>query len=207
MLSIRLKEGQMTIKLTDTQFVILSAAAQRDDHAVLPLPKSLKIKKAGASKVLKSLMAKGLIAERPAGLDDEVWREDKDGTRLTLAATDKGLEAIGVVPESEQPKKARTDRKKAGSASVTGKNGKASSPPKSQGTPAISRSPSKQATIIGLLKRKDGATIDDLTAATGWQAHSVRGAISGALKKKLGLAVSSQTVDGRGRVYRIAEGT
>jgi len=196
----------MTIKLTDTQLVILSAAAQRDDHAVLPLPKSLKANKAVATKVLKGLIAKQLIEERPAGLEGEVWREEKDGTRLTLAVTDAGLEAIGVVPEGEQPKKARTEREKASRASVTGKNGKASSPPKSQGTPATSRSPSKQATIIDLLQRTDGATIDELTAATGWQAHSVRGAISGALKKKLGLAVSSQNVDGRGRVYRIEAG-
>jgi hypothetical protein len=39
--------------------------------------------------------------------------------------------------------------------------------------------------------------------ATGWQAHSVRGAISGALKKKLKLKVASEVVEGRGRVYRI----
>jgi hypothetical protein len=44
-----------------------------------------------------------------------------------------------------------------------------------------------------------------MQSATGWQAHSVRGAISGALKKKLGLEVTSEKIDGRGRVYRIAE--
>jgi hypothetical protein len=64
----------------------------------------------------------------------------------------------------------------------------------------------KQATLIGLLKRKSGATIDDVKKATGWQAHSIRGAISGTLKAKLGLKVNSETVDGRGRVYRIAAG-
>ncbi len=63
----------------------------------------------------------------------------------------------------------------------------------------------KQATLIEMLRRPNGATIEQMTAKTGWQAHSVRGAISGALKKKLGLAVTSETVEGRGRVYRIAE--
>ncbi|MFT5182039.1 MAG: hypothetical protein ACI8S3_001926, partial [Alphaproteobacteria bacterium] len=58
--------------------------------------------------------------------------------------------------------------------------------------------------LIALLSHEDGATIGDLTEATGWQAHSVRGAISGTLKKKLGLTVTSAPVDGRGRVYRIA---
>ena len=62
---------------------------------------------------------------------------------------------------------------------------------------------SKQARLIALLKRKRGASIDDMVAATGWQAHSVRGAISGALKKKLGLSIVSEMVSGRGRVYRI----
>lgn len=64
----------------------------------------------------------------------------------------------------------------------------------------------KQSVLIGLLKRKAGATIDDVKKITGWQAHSVRGAISGTLKKKLGLKVESEAVDGRGRVYRIAAG-
>ncbi len=62
----------------------------------------------------------------------------------------------------------------------------------------------KQALLIDLLTRKKGATIEEIVEATGWQPHSVRGAISGALKKKLGLAVTSEKVGGRGRVYRIA---
>ncbi len=63
---------------------------------------------------------------------------------------------------------------------------------------------SKQALLVDLLRRKGGATIAEVVKATGWQPHSVRGAISGALKKKLGLAVASDKVEGRGRVYRIA---
>ncbi len=65
------------------------------------------------------------------------------------------------------------------------------------------RADTKQATLIDLLKRKTGATIADLVKATGWQAHSVRGAISGTLKKKLGLKVTSEQIEKRGRVYRI----
>ncbi len=64
----------------------------------------------------------------------------------------------------------------------------------------------KQAILIEMLRRPDGATIQQMSAKTGWQAHSVRGAISGALKKKLGLSVTSETVEGRGRVYRISGG-
>ena len=70
-------------------------------------------------------------------------------------------------------------------------------------TPA--RNGTKQALLVGMLQRPDGATIEQMTAKTGWQPHSVRGAISGTLKKKLGLAVTSMKVEDRGRVYRIAE--
>lgn len=57
--------------------------------------------------------------------------------------------------------------------------------------------------IVRLLQRAKGATIDDLTEATGWQAHSVRGAISGQLRKRHGLAVSATSDPARGLVYRL----
>ena len=63
----------------------------------------------------------------------------------------------------------------------------------------------KQQIMIDLLRRPEGATIEEITAATEWQSHTVRGAMSGALKKKLGLAVTSEKVDARGRVYRIED--
>jgi hypothetical protein len=54
------------------------------------------------------------------------------------------------------------------------------------------RAGSKQARVIGLLQRPEGATIDEIASAMGWQRHTVRGLISGALKKKLGLHVLSE---------------
>ncbi len=63
----------------------------------------------------------------------------------------------------------------------------------------------KQALLIGLLQRPDGASIAELVKATGWQNHSIRGAISFTLKKKLGLNVTSQRDEKRGRVYRITK--
>ncbi len=70
-------------------------------------------------------------------------------------------------------------------------------------SPPTVRPGTKQALLIDLLKRRNGVTIAEIAEATGWQAHSVRGAISGTLKKKLGLMVSSKPVEERGRVYRI----
>jgi hypothetical protein len=63
----------------------------------------------------------------------------------------------------------------------------------------------KQQIMIDLLRRPEGATIEEIANATEWQSHTVRGAMSGALKKKLGLAITSEKVDARGRVYRIED--
>ncbi len=63
---------------------------------------------------------------------------------------------------------------------------------------------SKQAKVIDLLKRPEGATVAEVMDATGWQPHSVRGMFAGALKKQQGLMVIS-TKEDRGRVYRIAD--
>jgi hypothetical protein len=61
----------------------------------------------------------------------------------------------------------------------------------------------KQAAVIAMLRRPEGATVDEIRAATGWQPHTVRGLFSGALKKKLGLSLHTASEE-RGRVYRIA---
>ncbi len=191
-------------KLADTQLVILSAAAERDGGAVLPLPKSLRTRKAAATRTVKSLMNRGLISERPAARDDEVWREAEDGSRLKLVITDTGLAAIGVDTDEgtetspatatvSQPKKHKSRSRR----SATGRQTKTEAPP------AGVRPGTKQALLIDLLRRKDGAAISEIVDAIGWQAHSVRGAISGTLRKKLSLTVESVNVEDRGRVYRI----
>jgi hypothetical protein len=62
--------------------------------------------------------------------------------------------------------------------------------------------PSKQDDVIAMLRRPQGATVDEVASATGWQRHTVRGVFSGTLKKKLGLTIASAKEE-RGRVYRI----
>lgn len=77
--------------------------------------------------------------------------------------------------------------------------------PTTMGAAETGRKGTKTQVCVDLLRRPEGATIEDLQAATGWQSHSVRGLLSSAIKKKLGLTLSSEKVDGRGRVYRIEE--
>ena len=61
----------------------------------------------------------------------------------------------------------------------------------------------KSAQIVSMLQRQNGASIAELMKATGWQAHSVRGFISGTLKRKQGLAVNSVAEEGKDRRYVI----
>src|SRR6202049_784754 len=69
--------------------------------------------------------------------------------------------------------------------------------------PQSEKRPSKQEEVIAMLRRAEGATVDEVVSATGWQRHTVRGIFSGTLKKKLGLTLAS-VKEKRGRVYRTA---
>ena len=192
-------------KLTDTQLVILSVAAGRDDRAVLPPPASLKIRGGAVTSSLKSLLRKGLVAERPAVRDAPAWRDAEDGRRMMLVISDAGLQAIGI--EAADGPETRGDiSKKSPKRRRRGTLRRSSGAPlraKAKTTSTDARPGTKQSLVINLLNRKGGATIGEIGKATGWQPHSVRGVISGTLKKKLGLGVSSEKVEGRGRVYRI----
>jgi len=171
-------------QLSNTQTLILKAAAEREGRIALPLPETLR--GGAAARVVGAMLAKGLLEEVDADThrNGPVWRESGDGHGVTLVATDAGLGAIGIGPEA-----------------TTGAPTEADTAPK----PRTPREGTKQATLIAMLRAPEGATIEEITAATGWQSHTVRGAMSGALKKKLGLTITSQKVEGRGRIYAISD--
>jgi hypothetical protein len=183
-------------KLSDTQLVILSAACQRADLSVYPL--ATKLPGGAAAKVLNSLLHKGLVKEIQAKRDDTVWREDKKRGRLTLKCTKAAFGALGIEPDNATA----PDDENADTPAAKGSRRKAN--PAKDGVPRT-RADSKQAQLIEMLKSPDGATINEIVTKFGWQQHTVRGAIAGALKKKLGLNVTSEKIEDRGRVYRIAE--
>ncbi len=206
-------------KLSDTQLVILGAAAQRADLSVLPLPDSLKLKGGALAKVMDALRNRGLI---------RVIGADGDPERVVI--TSEGMAAIGLEPEDDEgpaaavelgaaPTSAESDAPaveapapaaeadgaatpaktkpaKAKGKAKTIKAAPAASEPKAvtEAAPITKPTPragTKQALMIDMLKRPEGATVEQIAAATGWQHHTIRGAIRGTLKKKLGLTVEA----------------
>jgi len=195
----------MRPKLSDTQLVILSAACQRPDNSIYPL--ATKLLGGAAAKVLNSLLGKGLIREVEANRDDTVWREDEQRGRLTLRASDTAFAALGIEPETtpHSGDTGATGRDEPDSAAIPATDNETAPPAPDSPRPRKTREGTKQAQLVDMLRRPEGATIAEIVEATGWQAHTVRGAMAGALKKKLGLTVESEKIEGRGRVYRIAE--
>ena len=181
---------------SDTQSLILSRAATRPGNLALPLPEGLV--GAAAKMVVGKMIARGWLEEVEANLrrGEPMWRETGDGHGTTLIATEAGLEAIGIEPVVASAvasvRKARPNPEPAQMPDDTG-----------TAKPVAMRAGTKQAQIIAMLQRPEGASIAEIVAATSWQAHTARGAISGALKKKLGLPVTAEKVEGRGMVYRI----
>lgn len=174
-------------KLTETQTKILSAGAQRPENIALPLPKALV--GAAATMAVTKMIEHGWLQEVDANLrrGEPLWRETGDGHGTTLVVTDAGLLAIGIDPVVVKTVVAIREH-----------TAKAAAPKRSS-----LRTGTKQAMLIAMLQRPEGASIAEIVEATGWMGHSARGAISGALKKKLALPVMAEKVDGRGMVYRI----
>ena len=183
-------------KLTDTQTIVLSRATTRPGNLAMPLPEGLH--GAAAKMAVNRMITNGWLEEVDADTrkGEPLWRETGDGHGTTLIATEAGLEAIGIEPV-------------AASAVASARKGKPQPDPvrmpDDTGTakPVAIRAGTKQAQIIALLQRPEGASIAEIVEATGWLAHSARGLISGGLKKKLGLQITSVKEQGRGSVYRI----
>jgi hypothetical protein len=186
-------------QLSDSQLVVLSAACQRPDRCVFPI--TAKLKGIAAGNVLKSLLKKDLIKEvRAKSNDDAVWPHDEKHGRMTLVAAPAAFAALGIdAADTTEP---TPDVAAAPDAKPAAAKGRRPTKPKKP-TERRTRANTKQAKLIAMLQRAKGATIDELAEALDWQPHTVRGAIAGALKKKLGLNIASEKGERRGRIYRL----
>lgn len=162
-------------RLSQAQTDLLNAAAGCD-AGVEAAPET--------ARAASALIRRGLLKSLP--------RENQP-SRLLITA--EGRRTIGL-PDDQPATQAKPAKRSKGEAAP----GTADAP-----GPAASAVKGKIGSVVALLRRPEGATVDALMAATGWQAHSVRGAIAGAIKKKLGLTVVAEKSD-VGRVYRIVDG-
>lgn len=174
-----------TTTITDIQRIALEAAAAREGGFVWPLPEELGLKKGSAVLVVKALLGKGLVKERRAKAGEPVWREDEQERPMTALISRAGLAAIGAGAATTAPAPGSSDAAEADQRRMP-------------------RAGSKLAVLVELLTREAGTTVKEMVAATGWQAHTIRGVMSGALAKKFGLVITSAKVEGRARVYRVA---
>jgi hypothetical protein len=201
----------MSIKLTDTQLMMLSAAAQRNDRYLVAAPN---LKAAAAQKIARKLIGAGLVREIRAKAGAPVWRRDDDsGLSYSLKLTAAGAKAIGI-DEGAEPGKVDDDRNlgeevaparssshehSAPAPSSAGENGTA---PRRSSSP---RGGTKLAQVLDLLRRDRGASIDELIAVTGWLAHTTRAALTGLRKRGFVTAVDRSDKE-RGSIYRIESG-
>jgi hypothetical protein len=139
-------------------------------------------RKSGLARIWKAIQSLNSSGSSEPAL--EAATQPKKEKRAADAKTAQAAKAKPV--KSAKPKAARAGRKVASKAAGSARDG------------------SKKAEVLGLLQRKGGATLQQIMDATGWQAHSVRGFISGAIGKKMGLTVESAKRDNGERVYSIA---
>ena len=206
------KSSEWARRLSDTQLVLLSAAAQRDDHCLTTTPK---LKGGAARNVAEKLIAAGLVEEIKAKAGVPIWRRDEETAQsFALRLTAAGLGAIAVdaaamkdqpaeptftnggPPHSVQQSLGKAGREMScrdGSEGATTSSGVV----REGVAPSIPRPGSKLMEVIELLRGEHGATIDELIAATNWLPHTTRAALTGLRKR--GYAITRDRSDGVAR--------
>ena len=199
----------MSIKLTDTQLVLLGAAAQRKDLCLVAPPT---LKGAIAQKVASKLISAGFVKEVKAKANDPVWRRDAEaGASYALKLTAAGAKAIAVddaagSEDAGEESDALANRDQAAILSeLDAKDARPAAMQPNPAAPSAPRGGSKLARVIALLERDHGATLAELIAATGWLAHTTRAALTGLRKRGYAVAID-RSDDKRGSFYRIPAG-
>lgn len=185
-------------KLTETQLIVLSAAAARDDGiAIMPA----KMNKAAASKVGSSLVTRKLMREVRSKSGMPIWRKDEDDRPISLVITRAGRNAIGADVDAASKAPRPTDQRPAGENVSTAKAWPVDRSLKVADDRNAPRAGSKQAQLIEMLSASTGVTLDALVEATGWLPHTTRAALTGLRKR--GFSIKRTREDGSASVYRI----
>jgi hypothetical protein len=196
----------MSIKLSDTQLVMLSAAAQREDRN-LRLPE--KLRGGVAHKVAMKLVAAGLVKEVKAKAGMPVWRRDAQNAQsYALKLTAAGAKAIVVTADDDATAAADEERSPAEQSPRLAPPGQtdagAFAAPSAQtlAMPRVPRVGTKLAQAIEMLRATGGATIAELSEAMGWLPHTTRAVLTGLRKRGYDLMLD-RSDRGRSSAYRI----
>jgi hypothetical protein len=198
----------MSIKLTDTQLMMLRAAAQRNDRYLVAAPN---LKGAAAQKIASKLIDAGLVREVRAKAGAPVWRRDDDaGLSYALRLTTAGTNAIAIDESSESglvrddrdlrgnvaPARSSSEEVPASHPSSAEENGNTSQ------RSSFPRGGTKLAQVVELLQQDRGASIAELIVLTGWLPHTTRAALTGLRKRGFVTAIDRSDKE-RGSVYRV----
>ena len=181
----------MKTSLTPAQHAILAYAINNNDGRVEWFPPN--IKGGAQGKVLKALQDRQLIT-----FIDPVWYVDTSGYDALGLPRPGSKTVIKPVPELAETELDPVESEPQTDTVVATAEATVEIHP----TPRI-RGHSKQATVIQLLSRPEGATLAQITEATNWQSHTTRGFLAGAIKKRLGLHLTSEKPEGGVRIYRV----
>jgi Protein of unknown function (DUF3489) len=199
----------VSMKLSEMQLVMLSAAAQRDDRS-LTAPE--KLKGGTADKVAMKLIAAGLVKEVKTKAGMPVWRRDEqNGQSYALKLTAAGAKAIAINPDDhaepareEQRPSIEVDRSP--TCAEPGRTAAGTFAAPSAQALAMPRAPrvgTKLAQAIEMLRATEGATIAELAETMGWLPHTTRAVLTGLRKRGYALRLDRSDA-GRGSAYRIA---
>jgi hypothetical protein len=163
--------------LTDLDLILLCGASRHTEGHIHPLPKAAGSDMDRIEAALQSLLGQGFVTEAPVTGSKQCWQEHED-RRVGLVITPTGLAAINADAHG-------ADGGPEAGAIELSKQPSAPTPPKSGG---------KTERVLALLGREQGASMDDLIAATGWLAHTTRAALTGLRKK--GHAIDRTKIEG-----------
>jgi len=169
----------MTTKLSDLHHVLLAIAAKRSNGSILPPSTSIGVTRAGLTRAINTLIKRGLAEEADAADQSSIWRTDGE-RKIAAIITDAGRAAVAEA-DGKKPEEAP--------AAVPEEE------PVEEAKPQT-----KQALLLAMLKREEGATLAQLVEATSWLPHTTRAALTGLRKK--GHVITASKVDGAS-LYRI----
>lgn len=185
---------------TVAQLLVLTTAAQRPDHLILPLPAKLRVRGGPQRNLLAALLKMELVEEFP--LDDAslAWRTDNADHHLALRLTTAGLAAAGV-PNSDTPASGKTaDPLQAPTSSPSDNNS-----PAATSEEATLRAPTgKLGQVLQAISAEAGATLSEITTLTNWLPHTTRAAVTGLRRR--GFPIHLVEHDGRKAYQRKVPG-